>query len=1261
MTSVKVYYNDIWLNESFILLQDDYLFDIKDKIFAYSEQKLILLPEYIALYTKSGNDKNYLLGNQLLLNATDSDKIYVENLVDYIYNNYSDVTMLYVDENSIETTVLPDVIKIWESIDLDSLKMIVYLLLVRNNSENYKELTTQIRDFFAEQMIRREKFRIKFNKLYVNLKDFYNNLNGVEIRDLFPDENFNINQLTASIGDIYANKNIQQIDLFEIFKQFELDSDVVFMIISSTIANSENPLLKVYNDLISEDQSSITVRDFKFWFLNEKKKVNIIKFKKVKGLLFKVFLGKTSLGKNNYFTVNLLPNGSMIIKLDFNEEELITYEQALHYIQRVDILIEKLNLLNTAFKRAFRIPIYDPRELRIIDLDTNSFTNIRLDKGKIASVVSQDIYNSYFEFKDLVGKEIISFYYKKLSRDFNLDDELDSKGITVNIKDNPSIMDSSRIIIYGASTVNHIKQILKYIYVLNKISEEEGVEELFSPEPQKLKNKTNLRALKDQGVVTDSKNCQKERQPIISNEIDPRKALSKHTENGYELKFDSKRYICPNEPFIYVGFTNNDIPCCFKRDQRQKPTWTRNMEGDSVNQYLSPSNLKIDLKYKGEKITVIPFREELDDEIKFYFLDEMNSLFQIIEPKVLKTLGTKPENTWLEPVPLTQLTTIPSKTKCNNPPKLSEKEIADINKVCTINFKKFKYFGYNSTGFPCCFETEPTFKSKNKRKNAINAINTQHVIITDKILNLNQVGNLPTSLDKLLNPNDTLFYRVGVLQNKSSFLNVILSALDNKINKKIVNSSSALRNECLKFLQKNNLFTSLNNGQLLNSFTEDQYKEVLIDTNAFLSHTLFTDLLSRITKHNILIFDITNTDNITLACGSSKYQTEINSDLPFLFFLKHNLAYELVVKIEEDQVQKVFTKDDKITKLIINFYKDACSTIDSYPDNYKFKVLFDANDVIKKLENTECKIVEQYINTFDKVLYLKTKNNFIIPIYNTSKFDDLSTSNNPEYFFIKPQKLIDGFDKISEYLKPKIKVVGKVVKNEEIIALNLNCGITIPVKPVKDTKDFKYPTLESNYYLDVDDKLKYDIDSNSDNRKKWLQKYIALHDLVFKVKYELANYIETSEELRTELVAIIFEKMVSRNDKYLKLEKIVKNIFKEIIIFTSDIQLKDFYDKSAELTEKKTCIKLKNCKENTLCKWDHDKCKFQVPKGMYSYLMGYIINELLTDTIDKNILNNYVRPTLLNQNDIIRRSSESIMFNIKDISNFIKRTNQVDN
>jgi hypothetical protein len=85
-------------------------------------------------------------------------------------------------------------------------------------------------------------------------------------------------------------------------------------------------------------------------------------------------------------------------------------------------------------------------------------------------------------------------------------------------------------------------------------------------EKETLQPLTKLKVLKNLGVNLNSKSCQKNRQPMIKKSPPP---------ESYSIHYEDNILTCQSPDYPFPGYTSQGSPCCFKKDQRDKPNYRR--------------------------------------------------------------------------------------------------------------------------------------------------------------------------------------------------------------------------------------------------------------------------------------------------------------------------------------------------------------------------------------------------------------------------------------------------------------------------------------------------------------------------------------------------------------------------------------------------------------------------------------------------------------------------------------------------------------
>lgn len=1289
-------------NETYFgILIDDSISLIKDKLFVFLG--LQYYPNFVKLEKKIGDDDYLLLldNNYLDFSLTDDPKIYVSTIFsitdkftykDFDLNPYTLYNKIKDDFEYINN-LYDNLLEYFINLTLDDLiiiikmKMIDYINLPNNQSilsVNEKEtLEKDIENFFINI---NSQLQSKKRTLLVdqeNLKSFYNqayNLsNFKEYYDLTPNNDrplFNYTNIIFTVCDSKYETGVlgKFIKLQQIFNTLELSDDIPFIVYNTT---KSTPMIKVYNKLID----TVSDNTIKSWILNEKKKLNQISYKKVKGLLFKYHFKYTrnQIEIHNYLTILLNENGLLTVKITFNEQDKI---QSIDYIKSivkssVDNLIDKLNKLQGIYLMSKRLQSIDKSIIKIETINAFLITNQSISLDTFRRMLTQVEIRQFFEAKETISKEkdkqndILLMYYKKIGKPPQSDMESEKKGLTINIKDNPFKLDSSIITIYGSNNLTQLQTIVNEIFVTNLLMKKPEITKQISTifddleseseqQEKQLKERSNIKILRQRGVKIFSSKCQKPRQPKIDDNLIIEKTRT--------MIYDNNRYVCPNDTYPYPGFTPDNIPCCFKFQGKGMAQNIKNKE--IFETIVQPSNFTVTIEENERGETLNSFETLVIKVISdgklygfnidspYYYVsyspeDHNFPLKHIHNDNLILKIKQKENeeplmSMWLEAVPLSQLINKPSKSKCQHQPNF-DKANHLIHDVCKHHDKN-KYFGYNINSYPCCFDKERSLFNIKKVKEKDST--KQHILITDKLLNEKRQGLLPPGLNKLLNEiikqnTKGIFLRWGVNQNELSFLNCILEAIEHKTETMTINNTTELKKYLTVYLKNNkDEYEKLNNGTISLKYTFDEYiKE--INNHAHWKDII--DLLTRVLKCNIFILNIpyietesTKTfdyNNIKLVCN---FYTEINKSNPSIILIKKQNAFELIVyntgilwdkssqKIEilknkqiKPTINFVFNykSNDTITNNIINFLLEynssSCIKENEYPENFKYDELYDINNIVKLLNKTKEPVQLQLVNSFNKVNYIVTKNKIIIPI-KESGIIDLPKISFEEYIdknLLNINELTKSLKNLNKILKKPIQLLGITTNNQnQINSVMTNFGQFLPLKPINtDDIEESLEILPMKYYNDIDESLankKQIINSEVE----WNKKIETLNDKIYKIKKDLGESFIDDNISKNQIINIIKTPLISRSEK-------INNI-------VNYLQQK---------------LNLNNINSSDL-----------------PFILKHIANEMINDNIENLLLNNLITSNVFNSDEIIKRNNESTWLNLDDIKKWIKRFKQQD-
>lgn len=1300
-------YNNQILNEidnnNFGILIDDPITLIKDKIFVFLG--LQYYPNFVKLEINIGEDDYLLLldNNYLDFSLNDNPNIYISTIFSITdksnyqnfdlnpYNLYNKIKTNFEYINNLHESLVKEFINLTidDLVIIIKMKMLDFINLPDNESilsiDEKETLERDLANYFSdiESQLKTKKRSLLIEQ--ENLKSFYNqayNLTNLsQYYDLTPSKDrplFNYTNIIFTARDSKYETGVlgKFIKLQQIFNTLELSDDIPFIVYNKS---KSTPMIKVYNKLID----TVSDNTIKSWIINEKKKLNQVSYKKVKGLLFKYHFKymRNQIEIHNYLTILLNENGLLTIKIMFNEEDKI---QSIDYIKSIvqscaNNLIDKLDKLQGIYLMSKRLQSIDMSIIKIESINAFLITNQTISLDTFRRMLTQVEIRQFFEAKETISKEkdkqndILLMYYKKFGKKQQDDIETDKKGITVNIKNNPFKLDSSIITIYGSYNLTQLQTIVNEIFVTNLLMKKPEFttqistifDDLESEEEQEkqIKERSNIKILRQRGVKIFSSKCQKPRQPIIDDNL----IIDKNRTMIYE----NNKYICPNDKYPYPGFTPDNIPCCFKFQGKGMAQNIKNKE--IYETIVQPSNFTVTIEENENGESINSFEtlviKVISDGQLYGFNIDSPYYYVSYSPEdvdfplkhihnddlILKIKQKEDEeplmSIWLEAVPLSQLISKPSKSKCQHQPDF-EKANHLINDVCKHHSKN-NFFGYNINSYPCCFDKErPIFNIKKvKEKDSTK----QHILITDKLLNEKRQGLLPPGLNKLLNEiikpdTNGSFLRWGVNQNELSFLNCILEAIEHKTESMTINNTTELKRYLTVYLKNHkDDFEKLNNGTISLKYTFDEYiKEI----NSNIHWIDVIDLLTRVLKCNIFILDVPyietestkifDYNNIKLVCD---FFSLIDKTKPFIIMIKKQNAFELVVyntavnwnkksqKIEilKDKKTKSiinfifnYNTNDTITNNIVNFLLEynlsSCVKENEYPENFKYDQLYDINDLVKTLKKTSNKIDLQLVNNFNKVNYLVTKNNMIIPIKESGiidlpkvSFEDYTNNN-----LLNINEYNTQIKNLNKYLKTPIKLLGITLDNDDKInSAMTNFGQFIPLNPIDKTKmKESLEILPIKYYNDIDQFLA--------NKKEkinpeieWNKKIETLNDKIYQIKKYLGESFINDNISKNEIINIIKTPIISRSEK-------INNI-------VNYLQQK---------------LNLQN--------------EFDITSPNLQFILKHIANEMINDNIENLLLNNLITSNVFNPDEIVKRNNESIWLNLADIKKWIKKFRQQD-
>lgn len=1226
-------------NKNLNILIDDSLKVIKEKLALSNDyNNLPYIPSFTKIEIKD-LDNNYITIKKSLFYTISS-----------IYDNLPNQTTIYIThiEDELKNFLHENIGNLFYKITNDFPDLIeddfniIYNNIINpdliENENFYNKIISIITDI-------KNKYKEQIEDVYLNA--FYKESEKYTYKDIGLEPTAiqftNLDITIKNKDKVIESQKIPFIKLEKLFNILELDNEIPFIALNKRFTNNKMPLIKTYNSILQNVQS----KEVKNWVLTEKLKLNQVNYKKIVGILLKVKMQINKQTMPIYITLNILPTGIIFVNIKL-QKNTFTLNEILDNLKiSINNVILKLNTLDV-FTQSKHLSTIDNSIISIKSISNTIVTNFFINREKFKDILNNKYLSSnLLELKKTESLIILSAFYKNTYKSENLD----IKGLTINIEDNPYNLESSIINISGAENLLQTQIITMIIFILNILSNDFKIDKVgrFIKKKgvnRKVKEITNKKKLKDVGYNFDSKKCQPPRQPVIVDENTPL--------NENIITFKTWKFKCADLSSPYPGFLNNNIPCCFANNRVGSEVYIRNKDPESLNISVRPSNLKIKIKIDGIKklteVLVIKLTDD-DDDDNYYYISEDNRPTLINDKDAIKKIKAiiNEKNIWLPTVKLAQVIYPATTNKCINAPILN-KRLSSIGKNTLIDLKKgvnapcefhekTNFFGFSSNSIPCCYNSERSVESPiNKRELDIakGYISTTY----DKLLDFQKFGILQPDLDSLFNKTlhaipieNSKYYRMGIIQGSNSILNCILLGINNTLNGSLkINGISDFKQIITHYLNNNKSeFNRLNNGQIFIKYNSiDNYLNYINNKSSIYWGDII-DLLEQIINLNVLIIDINDKTKILCRPGHV-----YNNNKPFLILLKKKLmdniniisidTFELVIKLEtidkKKNLIKQFDSNNKIVNFLVNYYTNSCVKEYIYPDNYKYKKLYTINSVKEIVNNQNLGDIKYQLEYKGRTSLLMTFKNILLPIQETGVTDDLEKISLNMLYSGK-LKLLSLNDYIKYYKKLDIKILGITTSNKKNIGgLLTEFGYLIPFLEDKNTDKeniTEIPKLNFIYYLDIDENLignNPKINLETENLKQYniYNKHVdKMNNDLFKTKTIIAKRIE---KLKNKDQVIEYIKEVITATNFTKLEKIDK-----IIVILLQLL------KNAEIS------------------------------NYLLFLLKTISNEMILDNIENSLLNGIVVNQSKN-NEIIKRETESILLNLDDIYKWIKTYQQ---
>jgi len=543
----------------------------------------------------------------------------------------------------------------------------------------------------------------------------------------------------------------------------------------------------------------------------------------------------------------------------------------------------------------------------------------------------------------------------------------------------------------------------------------------------------------------------------------------------------------------------------------------------------------------------------------------------------------------------------------------------------------------NGHCMPCCFKKDP-FDSKNTSKKNFNnnclenkadksivTIDSQQIrSVADKLYVLQdtnkiqdgRIGFMSKYMDFYFNTmlNNTkkiknhyltktetgYYFKFGTFQDEFPFMNAVASIYDMTFEKLLNKVIESLEND-----KKDQIFTSLNNGDIKTQFETREKFINYIKKDSTLDYSLINSLLSIpnvLHKHgvNIVIFQ-KNVIVMKSAFEREKVREDfylvpqkdenknniIDPKRQTIFIINENKNYYPIVKVikktdsnKDIQFVKTFNWQkstdtesnivDHISDLYTrNFYDNLINkAISAYNVNETAREIYEK---LQKMDDKKYSPICQYVDIRNKCKYIITQNNFIIPIIPSGSIYNLPITQTLEKYVGTFEETLKNIEMFTSKYKGDFSLVPKGVyvddvkdNSHRVIGITFQANINIPIKAqyvsTKDIKKLNLIVENKTLYDKIDENIKKGKNHHVVDERITIvnkNKYVTEGYELFRL--ELSNYINkiSNDALKNKLLEIVTDKKINKTEKAQHIKLYLYNIIDDHLydLFKSTITM----------------------------------------------------------------------------------------------------------
>lgn len=464
------------------------------------------------------------------------------------------------------------------------------------------------------------------------------------------------------------------------------------------------------------------------------------------------------------------------------------------------------------------------------------------------------------------------------------------------------------------------------------------------------------------------------------------------------------------------------------------------------------------------------------------------------------------------------------------------------------------------------------------------------------------------------------------------------------------------------------LFLSLKNGLISVLFDNpktdesaiDVYKKFILDPKETLNEEYLWDYVSRpgiMFDEGINIIIVTETKII---CPFGENMKQIyNTNKRTLFLFRRRKYFEPICFAHNSgktiNIQYLFNSINKEVVRSFSYLDKQCKPYQSISwksilkDNERrFEISYDIdtkdeNDLAKVIEvakRLKLPIEGQILDYYNKAVGLLLKNNVQILSKPRGIITGVKIIPENDIKFASYKDTVKLLSKIAKASDLNVKPIKRVVDDDKIVAVILENGRLVPVKPEKNKKD-KLVEEEIPFYSDID-KVLMKGKKNIDIRKREVNKFNYETEAYQRYRFEISGFLQTDEGAKrkeTLSKTLKSDKPIAEQKK--EILKIIKEI-ESLVYAPASIKKKIDLDNFEIPNVRVRCETLTECDTDPYCVNVKGKCKFFVDemlnKNVYSTM---ILEELIRNRMKRDNILKGIIPDIINRKEF--RATEEVV------------------